>query len=569
MSQVLGPDGGPVIVATDWIRTLPDLIAPWVPQPYIVLGHGRLRPQRHPREPAGALRDRPAAHRGGGARRARALRQHRRRGGGEGDPRARAWTRTRRTRSSADRLATDDPDAHRRRPEDPPDGLPPGDPRGSAVEVFLATLRLGLTSFGGPIAHIGYQRRAFVVDRGWLSEPAFAELVALCQALPGPASSQLHDRRRSAARGLGGRPGRLARVHASERPAHDGDRACGDPGADPRDGTARRRDPRARGRRGRDRRERGAGDAQPARARRAAAPARRGCHRRPARSSRRRSRSCPDRRRCAPRAPVSGRRRGAATQRHVRGAGRCRRPPRLAGASFRGRRARGGVRRSWSSAANCSRRSPAARRSASSPPSSASGALVFGGGHVVLPLLDAGVVPAGLGDARRSSSRATAPRRPCRGRCSRSAAYLGAVVHGRPGRRRRAPRSPRSRSSCPAPCWCSPPARAAAPPRPAGDRSGAGGANAIVVGVLAAALITPVATSGSRRSPRRGGRRGRGDRGLVAKVPPLAVVAGCARGDGRGRLSGRRTQVRRTTREGTGPCGVRPAAGPVTGAAAA
>ncbi len=57
--------------------------------------------------------------------------------------------------------------------------------------MFLATLRLGLTSFGGPIAHIAYQRRAFVVDRGWLSEPAFAELVALCQTLPGPASSQL------------------------------------------------------------------------------------------------------------------------------------------------------------------------------------------------------------------------------------------------------------------------------------------------------------------------------------------------------------------------------------------
>jgi chromate transporter len=57
--------------------------------------------------------------------------------------------------------------------------------------VLLATLRLGLTSFGGPIAHIEYQRRAFVVDRQWLSEPDFAELVALCQTLPGPASSQL------------------------------------------------------------------------------------------------------------------------------------------------------------------------------------------------------------------------------------------------------------------------------------------------------------------------------------------------------------------------------------------
>ena len=57
--------------------------------------------------------------------------------------------------------------------------------------MFLATLRLGLTSFGGPIAHIDYQRRAFVVDRGWLTEAAFAELVILCQTLPGPASSQL------------------------------------------------------------------------------------------------------------------------------------------------------------------------------------------------------------------------------------------------------------------------------------------------------------------------------------------------------------------------------------------
>ncbi|HEY4190004.1 MAG TPA: chromate efflux transporter, partial [Candidatus Limnocylindrales bacterium] len=64
-------------------------------------------------------------------------------------------------------------------------------PRGSAREVFRACLRLGLTSFGGPIAHIEYQRRAFVVDRHWLPEPDFAELVALCQTLPGPASSQL------------------------------------------------------------------------------------------------------------------------------------------------------------------------------------------------------------------------------------------------------------------------------------------------------------------------------------------------------------------------------------------
>jgi len=62
---------------------------------------------------------------------------------------------------------------------------------GTAPEVFVAALRLGLTSFGGPIAHIGYFRREYVERRGWLGEAEFADLVALCQALPGPASSQL------------------------------------------------------------------------------------------------------------------------------------------------------------------------------------------------------------------------------------------------------------------------------------------------------------------------------------------------------------------------------------------
>ena len=59
------------------------------------------------------------------------------------------------------------------------------------LEVLAVSLRLGLTSFGGPIAHVGYQRAAFVVRHRWLDEAAFAELVALCQALPGPASTQL------------------------------------------------------------------------------------------------------------------------------------------------------------------------------------------------------------------------------------------------------------------------------------------------------------------------------------------------------------------------------------------
>ncbi|MFK8251994.1 chromate efflux transporter [Ancylobacter terrae] len=62
---------------------------------------------------------------------------------------------------------------------------------GSAREVFAVFLRLGLTSFGGPIAHIGYFREEFVARRRWLAEPAFADLVALCQFLPGPASSQV------------------------------------------------------------------------------------------------------------------------------------------------------------------------------------------------------------------------------------------------------------------------------------------------------------------------------------------------------------------------------------------
>jgi chromate transporter len=62
---------------------------------------------------------------------------------------------------------------------------------GSPFEVLWAFLRLGLTSFGGPIAHLGYFREEFVVRRRWLDEQAFADLVGLCQFLPGPASSQV------------------------------------------------------------------------------------------------------------------------------------------------------------------------------------------------------------------------------------------------------------------------------------------------------------------------------------------------------------------------------------------
>ena len=60
-----------------------------------------------------------------------------------------------------------------------------------AARVLAVFLRLGLTSFGGPVAHLGYFREEFVARRKWLDERAYADLVALCQFLPGPASSQV------------------------------------------------------------------------------------------------------------------------------------------------------------------------------------------------------------------------------------------------------------------------------------------------------------------------------------------------------------------------------------------
>jgi chromate transporter len=62
---------------------------------------------------------------------------------------------------------------------------------GSTLEVLRAFAKLGVSCFGGPIAHIGYFRQEFVVRRRWLDEQAYADLVALCQFLPGPASSQV------------------------------------------------------------------------------------------------------------------------------------------------------------------------------------------------------------------------------------------------------------------------------------------------------------------------------------------------------------------------------------------
>jgi len=61
----------------------------------------------------------------------------------------------------------------------------------SLLQIFLIFLKLGCTSFGGPVAHLGFFRQEFVEKRRWLDDSAYAELVALCQFLPGPASSQL------------------------------------------------------------------------------------------------------------------------------------------------------------------------------------------------------------------------------------------------------------------------------------------------------------------------------------------------------------------------------------------
>lgn len=74
---------------------------------------------------------------------------------------------------------------------EPPSGIAPDRRQRKLAEVFLAFLTLGLMSFGGPIAHLGYFRDEFVLRRKWLDEAEYADLVALCQFLPGPASSQV------------------------------------------------------------------------------------------------------------------------------------------------------------------------------------------------------------------------------------------------------------------------------------------------------------------------------------------------------------------------------------------
>lgn len=72
-----------------------------------------------------------------------------------------------------------------------PSSHQPSSTQAPELEVALAFLKLGLTSFGGPVAHLGYFRSEFVERRRWLSDADYADLVALCQFLPGPASSQV------------------------------------------------------------------------------------------------------------------------------------------------------------------------------------------------------------------------------------------------------------------------------------------------------------------------------------------------------------------------------------------
>ncbi|MCF8480684.1 MAG: chromate efflux transporter [Rhodospirillum sp.] len=76
-------------------------------------------------------------------------------------------------------------------PSPPPPSSAPPPGAGTARDVLIPFLVLGVTAFGGPIAHLGYFHKAFVIRRKWLDEDSFASLLALCQFLPGPASSQM------------------------------------------------------------------------------------------------------------------------------------------------------------------------------------------------------------------------------------------------------------------------------------------------------------------------------------------------------------------------------------------
>ena len=85
--------------------------------------------------------------------------------------------------------------------------------QGSFLEVLAVSTRLGLTSFGGPIAHLGYFHEEYVKRRKWIDEQSYSDLVALCQFLPGPASSQVSIAIGIAPRPSIGRDSGLDRLH--------------------------------------------------------------------------------------------------------------------------------------------------------------------------------------------------------------------------------------------------------------------------------------------------------------------------------------------------------------------
>ena len=433
--------------------------------------------------------------------------------------------------------------------------------------MFLATLRLGLTSFGGPIAHIEYQRRAFVVDRRWLSEPAFAELVALCQTLPGPASSQLTI---AVGRLRAGWAGALAAWLGFTLPSALLMTAIGlaatqarIPETGPLAGAIR-----------------GLEVAAVAIVANALLTMR--------------SRLAPD----APRLLLAA---GATVVLLILPAPIAQLSVIAAGALL-GRLFLGGVvepARSDTFAepggADAHRASPG-RRSEAVVLAAAfvvvvigsqllasvtgrpdiglvaafvrAGALVFGGGHVVLPLLDAGVVrPGWVTPDQFLAGYGAAQAMP--GPLFSFAAYLGAVASVGPGGvaglRDRHDRDLPARR----PAGARRRARPGLAPRPAGDRIGTGRGERDRRRGAGRRPDHARGDVGAHVAPRsRSGRGGRGD--ADRREGAAARRRGRMRpGHGRGRLSWGRTQVRRTTREGTGPCGVRPAAGPVTGAAAA
>ena len=259
-------------------------------------------------------------------------------------------------------------------------GNAPAPTRGTPGETFRVALRLGLTSFGGPIAHVGYFRREYVDRRRWLDEQSFGDLVALVPVAAGPGQQSARHRDRDAARGRCRRRRRLARVHAAVGDRHDALRL-------PRDARRRRRrrlGPRPQARGGRRRRAGRVRDGADAR--------------RPDwpggswRSRRRRSRwrgPCPSRR---SRSSAAGALAGLLVLAPPAERATGPEPSPVAGGSGRAAFALFVVLLVGLPSPGGGRRLPAVALFAAFY---RSGSLVFGGGHLVLPLLDATVVAPG------------------------------------------------------------------------------------------------------------------------------------------------------------------------------